>query len=276
MKKFFYEDIKNIMENMKKDHVSESTAQCAYYTILSFIPFVILLLTMVQYTGIDKQTLYDAIAKIIPASMGEMVLGIVQEVYSKSLGTISISIIFTLWSAGRGMYALTRGLQSVYGATKKIETNYFYLRVKAIMQTIIFIMTIAVLLVGLVFSNSLINMFREKFGMLENFGVFHSIATEFTLIFITFIAFIIIYKLMAKKQPIKSQILGAIFGAIALNIVSFVFSIYLDIFRGFSITYGSLTTLMLIMMWTYACFYTVFLGAEINKAISCQKRKNIV
>ena len=159
MKKFFYEDIKNIMENMKKDHVSESTAQCAYYTILSFIPFVILLLTMVQYTGIDKQTLYDAIAKIIPASMGEMVLGIVQEVYSKSLGTISISIIFTLWSAGRGMYALTRGLQSVYGATKKIETNYFYLRVKAIMQTIIFIMTIAVLLVGLVFSNSLINMF---------------------------------------------------------------------------------------------------------------------
>ena len=47
MKKFFYEDIKNIMENMKKDHVSESTAQCAYYTILSFIPFDILLLTNV-------------------------------------------------------------------------------------------------------------------------------------------------------------------------------------------------------------------------------------
>ena len=69
------------------------------------------------------------------------------------------------------------------------------------------------------------------------------------------------------KLSFKSQIPGAIFGAVTLNIVSFVFSQYLNIFKGFSITYGSLTTLMLIMMWTYACFYIAFLGAEINKKI---------
>ena len=67
------------------------------------------------------------------------------------------------------------------------------------------------------------------------------------------------------KVTFKSQIPGAIFGAIALNIISFVFSKYLDIFKGFSITYGSLTTLMLIMMWTYSCFYSLFFGAELNK-----------
>ena len=66
----------------------------------------------------------------------------------------------------------------------------------------------------------------------------------------------------------KSQLWGAIFGAIALNVVSFVFSKYLYIFKGFSWTYGSLTTLMLIMMWTYSCFYTVFLGAEFNKWVN--------
>ena len=70
------------------------------------------------------------------------------------------------------------------------------------------------------------------------------------------------------KVTFKSQIYGAIFGAIALNVISFIFSKYLDIFKGFSLTYGSLTTLMLIMMWTYSCFYTVFLGAEFNKLIN--------
>lgn len=65
--------------------------------------------------------------------------------------------------------------------------------------------------------------------------------------------------------------MGAVFGAIALNVVSFVFSKYLDIFKGFSITYGSLTTLMLVMMWTYSCFYTVFLGAELNKILNILK-----
>ena len=84
----------------------------------------------------------------------------------------------------------------------------------------------------------------------------------------TFIVFLIVYKIMPKRKiTIKSQIPGAIIGAILLNIVSFVFSKYLDIFKGFSITYGSLTTLMLIMMWTYSCFYTLFLGAEINKML---------
>ena len=75
------------------------------------------------------------------------------------------------------------------------------------------------------------------------------------------------------KVSFKSQLYGATFGAIALNIVSFVFAKYLDIFKNFSITYGSLTTLMLIMMWTYSCFYTVFLGAELNKLINRKRMK---
>ena len=73
------------------------------------------------------------------------------------------------------------------------------------------------------------------------------------------------------RVSIKSQVYGALFGAISLNIISFVFSRYLTIFKGFSITYGSLTTLMLVMMWTYSCFYTVFLGAELNKFINKNK-----
>ena len=94
-----YKIIEKLSRNMKKDHVSECTAECSYYTILSFIPFIILLITLIQYTSIAPQTLFDAISKLIPSSMNEMVLGIVQEVYSKSIGTISISIIFTIWTA---------------------------------------------------------------------------------------------------------------------------------------------------------------------------------
>ena len=75
------------------------------------------------------------------------------------------------------------------------------------------------------------------------------------------------------KTQLKKQVYGAIFGAIALNVISFVFSRYLTIFKGFSITYGSLTTVMLIMMWTYSCFYALFLGAELNKILN-QKKEN--
>ena len=135
-----------ILKSSGEDHISEYSAQCSYYTILSFIPFIILLITMIQYTGITQQNLYGIISKILPENMKEMILGIVQEVYSKSIGTISISLIFTLWSAGKGLFALTKGLQKIYGQKNKIQTNYFYLRIRAIVQTMLFILLIIICL----------------------------------------------------------------------------------------------------------------------------------
>lgn len=272
-----YEKIKELSETMKRDHISESAAQCAYYTILSFIPFVILLITLIQYTGIAPQTLFDAISKVIPSSMSEMVLGIVQEVYSKSLGTISISIIFTLWSAGKGFYALTTGLQTVYKTKSQKITSYIYIRIKVLLETILFIIMIVLGLTILVFGNGVIDIIKENFGALENYNLISSIIAQLGFIFATFIVFLLLYKLMPKhKVSIKSQMYGALFGAISLNVISFVFSRYLTIFKGFSITYGSLTTLMLVMMWTYSCFYTVFLGAELNKFMNKKENRKIL
>lgn len=272
-----YERINQLLINMSDDNVSEFSAQCSYYTILSFIPFVILLITLIQFTNISQQTLFEVISKIIPTSMNEIILGIVQEVYSKSIGTISISIIFTLWSAGKGLYALTKGMQSVYKTEGDKKTSYMYLRLKAIIETIIFIVLITIGLTLLVFGSSLIDVIKSHFGGLKNFNIVSGVATEIGFLLITFFVFLFLYKFMPKhKTSFKNQIPGAILGAIALNVVSFIFSQYLYIFKGFSITYGSLSTLMLIMMWTYACFYIVFLGAEINKIISKEKTRESV
>ena len=255
-----------ILKNSGDDHISEYSAQCSYYTILSFIPFVILLITLIQYTNIEQQTLFDVISKIIPSSMNEFVIGIVREVYSKSIGTISISIIFTLWSAGKGLFALTKGLHSVYNTDEDKEKSVLYLRIMALVETIVFIVLIMIGMVLLVFGNSLKSIMQQHFGALENFNAFSQFVTEIGFIFATFVVFLLLYRFMPNhKVTFKSQVPGAIFGAIALNVISFVFSKYLDIFKGFSITYGSLTTLMLIMMWTYSCFYSLFLGAELNK-----------
>lgn len=268
------EKIKNLLKNMEDDHVGEYSAQCSYYTILSFIPFIILVITMIQYTGISPQTMFEAISKIIPSSMNEMVLNVVQEVYSKSIGTISISIIFTIWSAGKGLYALTKGLHSVYNTNSEEKASYLYLQVKAIIETIIFIILVFAGLTLLVFGNSFRGIIQENFGGFKNYNILSEIITQLIFLTITFVVFLILYKFVPKqKVKFRSQIIGAIFGAIALNVVSLVFSKYLYIFKGFSLTYGSLTTLMLIMMWTYSCFYTVFLGAELNKLINKNRIK---
>ena len=58
--------------------------------------------------------------------------------------------------------------------------------------------------------------------------------------------------------------MGAAFSAVGWMIVSWSFSVYLDIFKGFSSMYGSLTTIVLIMLWLYFCMYILLLGGEVN------------
>ena len=117
--------IKQILKNIEEDHISEYTAQCAYYLILSFIPFIMLLLTLIQYTSVQKDTLIFVISSVIPSNMNELILGIIEEVYSKSFGTISLTAIFALWSAGKGLYALIKGLNAVY---VQKDSTYIYLK----------------------------------------------------------------------------------------------------------------------------------------------------
>ena len=268
--------IKTILDNMREDHISESSAQCAYYIILSFIPFIILLLTLIQYTNIEQQQLFDIMSKLIPANMSEIVLGVIREVYSKSVGTVSISLIFTVLSADKGLFALVRGLHVVYNYSGNKRKSIVYLKLTSILKTIIFILLVAIGVVILVFGNPIISTIQEEFGLLKDYTIFSQILTQMVLIFIAFILFLCLYKFIpGHKITFKSQVPGAMFSAIALIVVSFVFSKYLDIFKGFSITYGSLTALMLIMMWTYACFYVIFLGAEINKFFSMRKEQTL-
>jgi len=267
-----------VLINMEEDHISESAAQCAYYVILSFVPFVILLMTLLQYTNIQPQELFNMISKIIPSYANEMVMGIIMEVNSKSIGTISLSLIFVLLSADRGLFALIKGLHLVYNFSDNERKSIFYLKLMSMVKTICFIILIVISLVVLVFGSAIISTMKEQFGLLKNYTIVYEIITYLVLLFVSFIIFLCIYKFIpGYKITFKSQIRGAIFGSVSLNIVSFVFSKFLDIFKGFSTIYGSLTTLMLVMMWIYTIFYIIFIGAEINKIYSIKKTtiKNI-
>ena len=78
--------------------------------------------------------------------------------------------------------------------------------------------------------------------------------------------FLFVYRVSANKEfrSFKNCFIGASFTAIAWFAISFFFSIYVDIFTNFSVIYGSLATLIIILMWLYAIIYAIFLGAEIN------------
>ncbi len=258
----FWSNTKDFCKSLSKHKISEFTAQCAYYTVLSFIPFVVLIVTLIQYLPIQREVLISTIGYIMPDGMSEATIGIIEEVYSKSVGTISISAIFVVWSARRGFYALSKGLQSVYETYK--EYNFIWLQIKSLILTIIFVIAIVSALLVSVFGNSILEVLQVKFNLSGNIAnIFHF--SKIGIYVALFIIFLLMYRFVpGHKIGTKKQIPGAILATVGWYVISLIFSIYLETFKGFSIMYGSLTTIVLAMMWVYFCMYIILLGAELN------------
>ena len=113
---------------------------------MSFIPFIILLLSLIKYIDIDKATLEYLLEALLPAITKNSILDIIQEVNSKSIQIVSISAIFTLWSAANSFYALTLGLSRIYIGKEK-EDSSILLRFRGILGTIIVLISIIAVLV---------------------------------------------------------------------------------------------------------------------------------
>ncbi|MBD9157954.1 MAG: YihY/virulence factor BrkB family protein [Lachnospiraceae bacterium] len=145
--------IRGFLNAMQEDCVGAYAAQTAYFIMLSFFPFIILLVTLVQYTSLTPADIYRATQAVFPPSMDAFVLGIINEVYSKTAVTISLSAIMTAWSAGKGFMGLIQGMNMIYNVEER--RNYIILRLQSALYTVVFVVAIILSLVVLVFGNSL-------------------------------------------------------------------------------------------------------------------------
>lgn len=271
MKKIF-NVLKNIFNQLKKDHISEYAAECAYFTILSFIPFIMFFLTLVQYTNIGKETIYIIIKELTPQIAHKLIIGVIDEIYSKSIGTLSITAIIALWSSGKGFFSLCKGLRKIYKINFEDKSNVF-IRIEGTIYTLIFIITIIIFLLIVLFGNRSYELAINKYEKIAII-TFYLLKIRFILLIgIMFIIFLLIYKFIPRhKLKIKTQIYGALFSSISWYVISCFFSIYIDLFKGFSNIYGSLSSIILIMMWVYICMYMILLGGEINVFVNRTKK----
>ena len=270
-------EIKEVKEKILKipslvgtHRTSAYAAQAAYFFMLSLIPIIILLMTLIQFTPVTRTDVIEAVGLVFPTSVQGFIVAIVQQVYNQSKTIIPITIVVAMWSAGKGVLSVTFGLNEIYENT---ETRpYIYLRVRASFYTVIFIIAIVFSLVMSVFGNSISQFIIQHVPMLTR--VVNTVLRTRTLF--TFVVLTIFWDLVYKflpdrtkryKTTMRKQLPGAVFTSVSWIVLSYFFSMYLDIFKGFSDMYGSLTTIILLMLWLYFCMYIILLGGELNAAL---------
>ncbi len=261
VRKLFYIS-RDFGRQMNRKNINAFASSTAFFLFLSLIPMLILLCSIIPYTSITEANLMVFITDITPDIVDPLVISIINDVYDKSAGVISIAAIATLWSAAKGMLALIRGLNEINSVDE--DRNYVVLRTIAAFYTILMLLVVLLSLVVMVFGNALVaGIIRSIPQTKKIFDFFMHFRLLFSFV-IMIIGFSMIYTYIPnKKLKFTLQIPGAVFSAILWNLFSWAFSIYIGI-NDFS-TYGNLATIVIVMLWLYMCIYIVMMGAYINK-----------
>jgi membrane protein len=203
--------------------------------------------------------------------MSELVNSLLKEIYYKSNGTIfSISTLTAVWSASRGILAIIAGLNAVYRVKEK--RSFIRLRVVAIQYMIITVAMLVATLIILVFGKSLMRTITGD-------SIWYNVITK-NILFIRWIVtlsvlvpyFLFFYTIVPGRDTgFISELPGAVTAAVGWVAFSALFSLYIEKFSNYSYLYGSLTSIILLMLWLYSCMYILFVGAEINSCLNHRK-----
>lgn len=257
---------KQIYDKYTKDEMTVYAAQASFFSIIAAFPFMMLLLAAIQLIpSITKANLLQLIVTIIPSTleMNSVIVTVIDDLYTNSpAAVLSATAVAAIWSASRGMLSIERGLNRVFGHEKK--RNYIVTRLICAGYTIIFMIICLLTLVLLVLGSSIQGFMNRHFPLLAEI-------TQYVLTFRTMLVFMltgcfaVLYTYVPeKKQDFLSQLPGATFCTLGWIAFSFAFSIYFNNFGNYSVMYGSLTAIVLLMLWIYSCICILFFGAEIN------------
>lgn len=245
------------------DRVDAYSAQSAFFVIMGFIPFVMLLLAMLQYTPMTEMDMMALVQGIFPQSFHNYLESIVNSLYSQSTALISGTAIAAVWASSKAMFSISKGLNTIYGTLT--GKNYILARIRAAFYVILLLLSL-ILAIGLfVFGNLLHDQLISYLPWLRTVSwLLISARTVATILLLSFLFCAMYTVLPYAKRKFFSQMPGAVATAFAWSFFSYGFSVYIQYSAGMSAIYGSLTTIVMVMLWLYFCMWLLFMGAEIN------------
>jgi len=255
----------------------------AFSFFLSLFPSLLTIFTLLPYLkryfirylpeGEDFELiLRTEIHKIMPGIAGERVFMFVDDITSKPrTGLLSFGFFLTLFFASNGMIALIRGFEKSYMHTYK-KRSFIRKRLVAIGLIVLvsglLILSVVLLLLG----NFIITELAGAAGMDRLEQVLLNAARWFAIIALFYAGISIIYRYGAPlRKRFRFFTPGAALATLLCLLASLIFSFYVDNFNTYNRLYGSIGTIIVLMLWMQLNALALLIGYELNASIAVNR-----
>ena len=260
---------------LKKGAISTRASSIAFNFFLAFFHALIFLFTLIPYIPVTdfQKIIFEIIIVILPPMTNDSVLFLINDLISNPRAELlSIGFLLTIFFSTNGAYSLLEAFDASYHINNEI--GFFKKRLIALEITIIItllvILSILFIILGeklisFLISENLVNISSIKMFMFSKWLIlFASLYSGITIIFF----------LANKKAKFRFINIGSVFSSLFIIITSILFSIYINNFDTYNKLYGSIGTLMIILLWMYFNSFILILGFELNTTFSKKINKN--
>lgn len=254
--------VREIVELYFSAHVSRSSAALAYFLILSFFPVLICVNAFVGALDLNIAEVLGVVEQVLPKDVAAILadyVGYITE--NQSYGMLFAGLFMTLLSASAAVRTLMKTMGDIYGTVgysgfRSIAASLIY----ALLLLVTMYLSIVVLLTGNWFIHLVDRFLPIRLSLWDWRWIRFVVLFALVLLFI-----LMMYRACApSEKPYPPVLTGAVLATAALVGASILFSWFIGMSSRYSMVYGSLASVIILLVWLYLCGNILILGNVFN------------
>lgn len=259
----------------REDRLFAIAAELGFYFLFALFPMLLSASAILGLVARSAHQFYFSLLHYLSVVVPPTALGMVLKTFSQttsaaSSGKVTFGLVFAIWSASAGVSAVQDALNAVYKLVDR--RSYLRARLDAIAMTLLLMVTISLCLASM-FGSDLVAKWADDWA-------FDPVFKESVAIVVRIIGWVVAMLLLAfsftltyhwapdlRRPRWRWFTPGEAIGIVAWLLASIGLRIYLHFFNNYSVTYGSLGAVIILLTWFYITGLMLLLGAEIDSEI---------
>lgn len=258
-----------LLRGIKSDHLSNGAGAVAFYMVLAIFPATTFALSLLPYLPIPhlREAIMDLVREALPNGAATMFTTTVTGVVSRrSGGLLSFGLLFTMWSATNGMYALMQQLNVIYEV--KEERSLWKASAVALLLSAVFFVLVVCTLGLVVFGEWLQSWLGGRLGWrgpeTAPFAALRSAVIPGSML----ASLALVYRCAPNvERPFRLVSPGSVSATVGLLLASLGLKLYADYFGSYNAVYGSIGAVIVLLVWLLLVGWVILLGAELDEVL---------
>ena len=247
--------------------VARDSAALTYYLLFAIFPLLIFISTLLGLLELDGAYIASVLEPLLPADVLNVLQSYLDYVSAnQSRQLLWFSLVFSIWFPMRAAGCLMHSVRKAFGCGAPESMWRSQLRI--LLFTVCLILSIAITLVLVVVGRTVLEFAGRIITVSEAFITAWSYLRFVALALVMTVLLVLLYMLsQGRRRPLREVLPGVGSTLAAWLVLSMAFSYYVEHVGQYSVLYGSIATVIVVLLWLYMSGQILVLGAEFSAAL---------